>query len=110
MSRRTFLLALVMVFCLRAPLHSGDGEAAAVKALEKIGAKITRDEQQAGKPVIGIDLARKTDAVTDQTLMELAVFKQLRSLDLTGCYKIKDAGVKALAACPQLQTLSLAGC
>ena len=45
-------------------------EAAAVKAIEKMGGRVTRDAKQPGKPVVKVDLHFCTE-VTDAGLKEL---------------------------------------
>jgi hypothetical protein len=57
----------------------GDEESA-VASLQKIYATITRDENQPGKPVVGVSLGGR--GVRDADLQELAALKQLRSLTI----------------------------
>ena len=58
-------------------------EADAVKVVEKLGGKLTRDDKQPGKPVVEVNLSLKK--VTDADLKQLKELKQLASLNLFGC-------------------------
>jgi len=55
-------------------------EAAAVKAIEKLGGRVTRDDNRPGKPVVFVDL--RGPQVTDAGLKELKGLKSLQSLNL----------------------------
>ena len=68
-------------------------EASAVAALEKLGAKIKRDETKPGKPVIQVSLGNT--AVTDAGLKELKELKQLTYLDINDT-KVTLAALKEL--------------
>src|SRR5919205_1008897 len=77
---RTMLIGAVMlVACLFGAARAD--EASAVKAIESLGGKVTRDDKLPGKPVIGVNLAGTK--VTDAGLKELKDFKQLTSLDVS---------------------------
>jgi uncharacterized protein (TIGR03067 family) len=80
-------------------------EADAVKLVEKLGGKITRDDKQPGKPVVEVNLSLKN--VTDADLKALKELKQLTSLNLYGCRGVTNAGVKELKEFKQLTSLSL---
>src|SRR5262245_11608864 len=79
-------------------------EAAAVKMIEKLGGKITRDDKRPGKPVVGVDL--KSTPVTDAGLKELKKLKSLVWLGLSGT-KVTDTGLKELKELGHLQYLDL---
>jgi hypothetical protein len=104
-------------------------EEAAVQALEKLGATITRDDTQPGKPVVEVGLTgdqRLKDAavkelhelkalqklnlclmgVTASDLKELRGLKRLQKLNL-GANGVTDAGLKELRELKGLQTLIL---
>src|SRR5439155_27160058 len=72
----------------------GADEASAVKAVEYLGGKVTRDDKLPGKPVIGVNLAGAQ--VTDAGLKQLADLKQLTTLDLSGDHEVEDGGLEAL--------------
>jgi RNA polymerase sigma factor (sigma-70 family) len=80
-------------------------EADAVKLVEKLGGKITRDDQQPGKPVVEVDL--QVTRVTDADLKDLKGLKKLTTLNLFGCKGVTDAGVKELKELKQLTSLYL---
>ena len=65
-----------------------------VKWTERIGGSILRDNGQAQKPVVEVDFT-KTE-VWDQDLKDLAELKQLRSLNLYHCLKVRGEGLKDL--------------
>jgi len=82
-------------------------EAAAVKAIEKLGGRVRVDDRQPGAPVVvGVDF--HFTEVTDAGLKELKKLKSLQSLDLTDT-KITDAGLKELKELKSLQELDLSG-
>jgi len=111
-------------------LVCGD-EGSAVATLEKLGAKIKRDETKPGKPVIELNLygtlvpdaalAHLKDlkslqslyldgtAVTDTGLAHLKDLKSLQSLYLRDT-KVTDTGLAHLKDLKSLQTLDLAQC
>src|SRR5437588_378616 len=100
---RTMLVGAVMLLACLSGAARAD-EASAVKAVEKLGGKITRDDKLPGKPVIGVNLGHPK--VTDADLKELKNLKQLTSLNLGGT-KVTDAGLKELKDLKQLTTLFL---
>src|SRR5262245_32041096 len=75
-------------------------EAAAVKAIEKLGGKVTRDDKLPGKPVVAVDLGGTT--VTDAGLKELKELKTLQSLEI-GSTQVTDTGLKELKELKTLQ-------
>src|SRR5262249_41556783 len=79
-------------------------EAAAVKAVRKLGAEVTVDPKRPGKPVVGVSFIGTE--VTDAGLKELKELKSLQSLDLGGT-KITDAGLRELKNLNTLQKLRL---
>src|ERR687885_253762 len=100
---RTMLVGAVMLLACLSGAARAD-EASAVKAVEKLGGKVTRDDKLPGKPVIAVNLAGT--AVTDAGLKELKHLKQLTSLDLA-VTRVTDAGLKELADLKQLTSLDL---
>src|SRR5438552_15242740 len=105
---RTMLVGAVMlVACLSGAARAD--EASAVKAVEKLGGKVTRDDKLPGKPVIGVNL--NNTRVTDASLKELKDLKQLTSLNLDDT-KVTDAGeeesVEQVKDVKQLISLALA--
>src|SRR5215475_13193908 len=68
-------------------------EAAAVRAIQKLGGGIAVDDKRPGKPVVGVYLSH-TD-VTDAELRELKKFKNLQGLFLHST-RVTDAGLREL--------------
>jgi len=110
--------SLSLLFCLAlsltvAAVRADDmaNEDNAVETITKLGGTVTRDEEAAGKPVIGVSLERTL--VTNQGLKELKAFKHLQSLNLNRCYRVPGGpfgvtptGVKELqAALPEASIL-----
>src|SRR5262245_58695846 len=81
-------------------------EATAVKAIEKLRGRVTRDDQRTGKPVVDVDLTLAW--ITDVDLKQLKELKHLQSLEL-GFTEITDKGLKELKHLKCLQTLDLTG-
>src|SRR5205085_10059504 len=71
---RAMLVGAVMLLACLFGAARAD-EASAVKAVENLGGKVTRDDKLPGKPVIGVHLHEI--GVTDAALKELADLKQL---------------------------------
>src|SRR5437588_8923623 len=100
---RTMLVGAVLLLACLSGAARAD-EASAVKAVENLGGKVTRDDKLPGKPVIGVHLHEI--GVTDAALKELADLKQLTWLSLT-VTRVTDAGLKELKHLKQLNTLIL---
>src|SRR4051812_13455620 len=80
---RTILVGAVMLLACLSGAARAD-EASAVKAVEKLGGKVTRDDKLPGKPVIEVNLlgTEATDASLKECLKELKDLKQLTTLSL----------------------------
>src|ERR687884_2273610 len=104
---RTMLIGAVMLLACLSGAARAD-EASAVKAVEKLGGKVTRDDKLPGKPVIEVNLAfaHVTDAHLKELKEELKGLKQLTSLALYNS-QVTDAGLKEIADLKQLTTLYL---
>jgi internalin A len=96
------LLALAPITTIS--VRADEAEDRAVKAIQKLGGRITRDMKAKGKPIVGVNLDRTE--VTDAGLKHLAGLKRLQNLKLYGT-KVTDAGLKELAGLKQLKHLSL---
>ena len=72
---------------------------------KKYTAEVKTDDDLADKPVIAIRLAGS--AVTDEELAHLRGWKKLRSVNLSGCKNVTDAGLPYLALLPELTELNL---
>src|SRR5437899_11576060 len=88
---RTMLVGAVMLLACLSGAARAD-EASAVKAVENLGGKVTRDDKLPGKPVIGVNLP--ATKVTDAGLKELKDLKHLTSLNLNDT-KVTDEVRKA---------------
>jgi hypothetical protein len=86
-------------------------ESAAVKAVEKLGGRVTVDGKRPGKPVVAVDFSNTNvtelvlagPQITDVGLRELKELKSLQKLHVAQT-KVTDAGIQELsAALPQLQ-------
>src|SRR5436190_11057360 len=102
---RMMLVGAVMLLACLSGAARAD-EASAVKAVEKLGGKVTRDDKLPGKPVIGVSFFGTQ--VTDAGLKELKDLTQLKELSLYGP-QVTDAGLKELKDLKQLTTLDLSG-
>jgi hypothetical protein len=100
------LLGLALASCLSPlPARAGNPDEAenqAIAALKKVGGHISRDENQAGKPVVYIFLSG--DRVQDDVLRHLRAFPQVRKVHLNAT-KVTDAGLVHLRGLMQLRTL-----
>jgi hypothetical protein len=79
-------------------------EAAAVKAAEKLGARVTVDAKRPGQPVVAVDFSHTN--VTDVGLKDLKELRSLQTLSLWHT-RITDAGLKELRGLESLETLDL---
>src|SRR6185369_4088031 len=77
---RSGTLATLVLFLVSGGLRADEAEDKAVKAIEKLGGTVKRDEKADGKPVVAVDW--HYTRVTDAGLKELAAFKHLRELGL----------------------------
>jgi internalin A len=123
-----FAIPLGLALLMAAPARAEDEEA--VAALQKSGAKITRDDKAEGKPVlvVNFDTSKADDAavgpvkgltkieklvlnntnITDAGLDPVKGLATLKKLYLVDT-KIGDAGVEKLKELKELRVLSLAG-
>src|SRR5262245_49444906 len=103
--------AILVLLNLGRICSNGSGDTPAVQALEELHGRITRDEEQPGRPVIAVDLSDPRDLrlahwVKDSALKHLREFKHLRKLNLSGAL-ITDAGLKDIGQLSALQDLHL---
>jgi hypothetical protein len=99
---RSLATSMVVVLLVGPPVRAD--EAAAVKALTKLGAKIKRDDKAPGKPVVEVDLSK--GKFKDGDLKELAALEELRVLSLRGT-TVSNKGLKELAGLTKLERLDL---
>ncbi len=103
------LLALIAVV-LAAPVRADDSPEAraAVAALEKLGAKVSRHESKPGKPVYQVHFPGKGCEITDDDLKHLAALPDLEWLLLLGQKKVTGDGLKHLTKLPNLKHIDCA--
>src|SRR4051812_29653768 len=102
--RRWSMTAMVVVTLANAARAD---EAAALAALEKLGAGIIRDKTKPEKPVVGVDLSSTT--VTDTDLVHLRELKNLQAVSLGYCSDVTDKGVAHLNGLTAIRELYLYG-
>src|SRR5262249_27129886 len=105
MTKNVVLPAVYLLLAV-VPLHAEENENTAGKAVEKLGGKVTLDNKDPAKPIVGVDLSF-TD-VMDKGLKDLAPLQRLQALNLGGT-KITEVGLKELAPLKMLQRLHLDG-
>jgi len=81
-----------------------ESQDAAVAAIEELGGKVTFDEQNSSRPLVGVDLSNSK--TTDAGLVHLKGMTSLKSLNLLST-KVTDAGLVHLKGLTGLQTLTL---
>ncbi len=90
--RLRFLVPVLLSLALAPATVHGDEDAAA-KWIDGLGANVTRDEKQPGRPIAGVDTiwTHLTDAGLKELVVTLAGLEHLDSLNLRGS-KVTDAG------------------
>jgi internalin A len=99
---KRLLVVVGLVLALQARARAD--EEAAIKAIEKLGGKVYRDEKQPGKPVTRVAL--NGTEFTDAGIKDLKELKELRELRLIGT-QVTDAGLKELKELKELRELRL---
>ena len=93
MRHRVLLGGGVLLGLMVLTMSSRADEAAAVRAIKKVGGRVEVDADRPGKPVVAVIL--RSTKVTDAALKELKELKSLQTLDLSDT-KVTDAGLKDL--------------
>lgn len=118
-----------LVFGAPGTARADDAEEKAVRLVQHLGGKVTRDPKRPGEPVVAVSLwgIQKADGqlkglgalndlasldlscsdVTAAGLKELTALKGLVALDLGSAPQVADEGLKELAALKGLTSLSL---
>jgi internalin A len=104
MRYRTWVIVLAFGMCGIGRVTADENEDKAVAAIEKLGGKVTRDNDKPDKPVVGVNLQNKK--MTDEDLKELATLTKLTNLNLTGT-QVTDVGLKEIAQLTKLTDLNL---
>lgn len=107
--KRTLLVVLLFgcfVACVQLgwAVEPNAEQAKAVAEIEELDGKVTIDDKNPGKPVIGVAFSNRK--VTDAGLEHLKGLTQLQHLILQNT-KITDAGLEHLKGLTQLQQLNL---
>jgi endonuclease YncB( thermonuclease family) len=85
-----------------------ESEREPLAALQRFEPIVTVDETKPGKPVIAIQFrANMINKVTDDDLVHLTSFHNLRSVDVPSTLMVTDAGLEHLAGLTQLEVLSV---
>lgn len=84
-------------------------EAEAAAALEKLGARVTRDATLPGNPVVGV-LCGKGCALADEHFTLFASLPEVRTLDLVGHARVTGTGLVHLRGLKKLEELDLSRC
>ena len=107
MNPKTRLIAAAMLLAA-APVSmragTDDPEEQAVQAVERLGGRVHRDEDQVGRPVVVVQFPN--NPVSDKDLEILSQFKHLQYADI-GSPNVTDAGLKVLEGCSELRGLDL---
>src|SRR5207244_3507650 len=110
MTRHRFT-GFALLLLLPGIVRAGEDEDQAVRAIQKLGGEVTRDDKAPGKPVIAVRLfsgaPKFSSRNIDSDLKLLAPLKQLQKLDLSW-QRVTAVGLKELAPLKQLQELELA--
>jgi hypothetical protein len=95
-------LALSLLIC--GSLHADEAEDKAVKAVQKLGGSVIRDNKALGKPVYAVILS--FTKVSDADLKGLKDIPGLKTLHLV-MTKVTDAGLEEVKNCKNLEELQL---
>jgi endonuclease YncB( thermonuclease family) len=93
----------------RLPAEAADSEAKdkALASIRKFDPILTVDETRPGKPVVAIQFRANAGKVTDDDLVHLKQFPELRSVDIPSKPLVTDAGLEHLVGLTQLEVLNL---
>jgi hypothetical protein len=86
-----------------------ESERRALAALRAIDPIVTFDETRPGKPVVAIQFRPNAGKVTDDDLVHVRAFPNVRSVDLSNKQWVTDAGLAHLAGLTRLEELCLNG-
>src|SRR5262245_5763093 len=104
-----FLPTLLAVVLLSpCPPSRAQDAKGALAAVQRLGATVLRDEQDPGRPIIGV-VFMSQKPVTDADLRQLRAFPKLRTLALGGSEKVTAKGLATVGGFKSLEDLSLSG-
>src|SRR5690349_21040745 len=101
--RASASLTLLLLLAPAAPTRAADTEDTAVKALEKVGGKVTRDLTAPAKPVVGVLLP---DNATDEHMKLLRALPGLQKVEIPGG-DVTDDGLRELLPLKKLKVLEM---
>src|SRR5262249_41914234 len=81
------------------------GEQKAIEVVQKLGGKITLDQDAPGKPVVAVDF--RNSNVRDSDLPCLKAFPRLQKLDLSDCPLVQGLALRPLKDLKELKELHL---
>ncbi len=93
---------MLLVDCLASYSRADQKEDEPLRAIQKAGAFITRDESAPGRPVVGVEFYYRTA----NNLKALKAFPHLKTLGLSGSFP-SESDLRQLAGLKELQTLNL---
>ena len=104
-ARKGEVTATLVLFMAVVPaIRADDAQSESIRALRKIGATVTQNNDASGQPVIGVEF--NYNRVPGATLRLLTSFKELQTLDLSGTF-MSESDLNPLLELRQLRTLRL---
>lgn len=104
---RCLCVLALAVSVLGCAARADDAEGAAIKWVESVGGKFTRDDAAPGKPVNGVNFGAANKKVTNDGLKELKALKNLKTLVVFFSEQIGDEGAKHIGQLNALEKLTL---
>src|SRR6478672_8821722 len=108
---KALLTTVAVLGAWAAAARADDPEAVrkALAALRDADPVVKIDEDQPGKPVVAVHFRPNYGKVTDDDLVHLKAFPNVRSVELPNKQFVTDAGLAHLAGLDQLEELCLNG-
>jgi len=100
------LVGIAVLLFVAAPVWADEAEDIAVKWAEGLGGKVTWDEKQTDKPVVGVAF-NSSKLVTSESIKGIAGFPKLKKLSLFCCATIGDEALKPIKSIKTLEVLTL---
>ena len=103
------VVVLLSACAIECRADGAESERQALVALEAYAPAIELDESKPGKPVIAVRFRPNAGRVTDDDLVHLKAFPNLRSVELPNKSLITDLGLSHLGGLARLEELNLNG-